>query len=219
MIPTPKIPPSIMKAKPNLLIYLIRHGSTPLNEAGAFRGMSQVSLSEQGEKEAKSLSTFMKKFPLDFLFTSPLPRAKETASIILENQSIDKFEIDERLKSVNYGEWEGQKQSDLQIKFPEQMIQYRKSIETLTFPGGESLVDVQTRLLDFLDEISQKFDQKSIGIVTHQICTRVLLSSILANDLSMYWKLGQNPCCVNIIKCFKDQYVVDLMNYTPYKMN
>ncbi len=62
-------------------IYIIRHGQTDLN-ASAVRQSVEGQLSQEGIAQARLLGERLSSLPVDTIFTSPYPRAKQTADII-----------------------------------------------------------------------------------------------------------------------------------------
>ena len=62
-----------------MIVMLVRHGQTEMNAHGAYRGRIDVSLSSRGIEESKALGKALKRVSLDFVYSSPLKRALETA--------------------------------------------------------------------------------------------------------------------------------------------
>lgn len=63
-------------------LYLIRHGSTEINESGRMQGGQDVGLSVLGQKQADCIGRFLRRHPPRVLYTSPVRRASETAQHI-----------------------------------------------------------------------------------------------------------------------------------------
>src|ERR1700733_8253367 len=66
------------------LVYLVRHGQTPLNEAGVLRGLADPALDETGRRQAERLAAALGPRALAAVFASPLVRARQTAQPISE---------------------------------------------------------------------------------------------------------------------------------------
>ncbi len=65
---------------------LVRHGETDWNRAGKFQGQIDVPLNDNGRNQASLAAEFLKTIEIDFAFTSPMSRPKETAQIILKDR-------------------------------------------------------------------------------------------------------------------------------------
>ena len=63
-------------------IYLVRHGQTNWNILGKTQGHGNSNLTEKGINQAKDLAESMIKYPIDYIYSSDLGRAVETAEII-----------------------------------------------------------------------------------------------------------------------------------------
>ena len=76
-------------------LYVVRHGSTLMNEQDYIQGSINISLSDQGIKQANDLKEKVKDVSFDICISSPLKRTIETANIIVD----DKYKIvtDDRL--------------------------------------------------------------------------------------------------------------------------
>ena len=63
-------------------IYLVRHGETVLNCRKCYYGFTDASLNENGIKQAESLRSFFSAMDFDYIISSPLKRAADTARIV-----------------------------------------------------------------------------------------------------------------------------------------
>lgn len=80
------------------MIYTIRHGKTELNKANVLQGRSNYPLNEEGKQQAKEAAAQLQGIVFDYIFTSPLTRAVQTAEIIVPGTSMI---IDDRLISTH----------------------------------------------------------------------------------------------------------------------
>ena len=87
-------------------LILIRHGTTIWNSQNRFIGVTDLSLDENGKKQANQLATrFINDVP-DYIYSSPLKRAVETTEAIAGVCALQPIQ-DTRLIEMNYGIWEG----------------------------------------------------------------------------------------------------------------
>jgi broad specificity phosphatase PhoE len=143
------------------IFYICRHGQTENNLAGRFSGWIDTPLTKEGIKNAESSADKLKAIKLDQIISSDLGRAFTTAYIISRKlgyrADIERFS---GLREANYGDFA----NTTYISHPE-IDQTDK--DDFTPPGGESLVQMQARVLACLTDISKANSGKSILIVGH----------------------------------------------------
>ena len=83
-------------------LFLIRHGETPWTRAQRYQGRSDIRLSAQGRKQARSIVRLLKREKPTQLYTSGLRRAQETAQIIAPSLKLSP-RIDPRLNELDFG--------------------------------------------------------------------------------------------------------------------
>ena len=84
----------------------IRHGKTHFNEIGLKQGWCDSPLTKEGIQQIEKMTQLLKDEKITKAYTSPTPRAKQTAQIILKEHDVLLHE-DERFKEVNFGVLEG----------------------------------------------------------------------------------------------------------------
>ena len=119
------------------IVYLVRHGETSWSATGQHTSLTDLSLTERGEEEARSLGPRLGGLAAQAVFTSPLKRAMRTCALAGFG-SVAK--IDEDLVEWNYGEYEGRRLAEIRSVRPGWDL-FRDGC-----PGGESPADV-VRLL------------------------------------------------------------------------
>ncbi len=161
-------------------LYVIRHGQTEYNVENRVCGVTDVPLNKQGIKQAYQTKEKLKNIDVDYIFSSPLTRAKTTANIINEAFNLE-INIDKRIQEINFGEFEG-------VENNEKFKKYKKQNAT-RYPGGESLFQVVQRVYDFLTELENQYPDKTILIVCHGGIVRVIHSYFndMTNDELMTW--------------------------------
>ena len=91
----------------NLEIYLTRHGQTEFNVIGRMQGWCDSPLTESGRAEAERLGSKLKNHRFDAAFSSTLPRAVQTAQLVLQGagQPLPVTELDD-LREYHFGSFE-----------------------------------------------------------------------------------------------------------------
>ncbi len=114
---------------PQPTIYYIRHGETAWNAAGRFQGAQDIPLNDRGLMQAAHAGGV-----LDNLFArdgraasslafvaSPLGRARHTMELVRGALELppDSYALDDRLREIGYGHWEGSTLQEMQVSHPE----------------------------------------------------------------------------------------------------
>ena len=145
------------------------HGTSLDNDSHISSGWHDVSLSEKGFKETKEAARKLIPNSFDIVICSDLLRARQSADILFPDTKII---YDKRLRECNYGIFNGTNHKN---------IQYKDHIKE-PFSNGESLVDVEKRIRDLVDEIKTKYHDMRIALVAHR--APQLAFEVIANHRS-----------------------------------
>ena len=179
-------------------IMLIRHGETEWNILGKFQGSTDIPLSNEGIRQAFMLKERLKS-DFDYIFSSPLKRAYETAKILCD-ESGKQVSIAEEIREINFGEWEGLTVKGIAEKYPDIFNQWRNDKREGKFCGGDmSTLNASIRAKNCIMEIANKHKGKKIVIVAHGGIIKAGLIGIFEWDMSMYHKIALGNTCVNTI--------------------
>jgi isoleucyl-tRNA synthetase len=146
--------------------FVMRHGEAESNVRNIIssRLNANIHITQKGEKQVRDSIEKYKNIKFDFIFSSPLLRTKETAEIIKsEINFIKEIILDDRLKEIEFGDFEGKNISEETERTHINGVErfYKK------FPNGESHEDVKKRVGKFIYELETKFQNKNIIIITH----------------------------------------------------
>jgi broad specificity phosphatase PhoE len=97
-------------------LFLVRHGRTALNAAGVLRGHLDVPLDAVGRTEATALAQAFKRVPMRAVMSSPLLRARETATAIADTVGVDVI-VEPGLIDRDYGPWAGTPDAEVRDQF------------------------------------------------------------------------------------------------------
>jgi len=118
------------------IVYLARHGETAWTLTGQHTGLTDLPLTERGERNARRLEKRLRGVTFAKVFTSPLQRAMRTCELAGFGSVA---EIDRDLLEWNYGEYEGRLTADIHRERSDWQL-FRDGC-----PGGESPNEVGTR--------------------------------------------------------------------------
>jgi probable phosphoglycerate mutase len=117
-------------------IYLARHGETAWSLSGQHTGLTDLPLTEHGERNARQLGNRLSGLAFAKVFTSPLQRAVRTAELAGFTAVA---EVDRDLLEWNYGDYEGRRTTEIHVERPDWQL-FRDGC-----PGGESPSQVGAR--------------------------------------------------------------------------
>ena len=118
------------------MIYLARHGETAWTVSGQHTGLTDLPLTERGERNARSLADRLKGLTFAKVYTSPLQRVRRTCELAGFGAVA---EVDADLIEWNYGDFEGLTTADIRKEHPDWQL-FRDG-----GPGGERPGDVAVR--------------------------------------------------------------------------
>ena len=148
---------------PAQTIYYIRHGETSWNAEGRLQGTLDIPLNERGRKQAAHAGQVLAdlfardgrdKHDLAYV-ASPLGRARTTMDFVREvlGLTAGDYALDDRLREIGYGEWEGSTLAEMQAKDPELYARRLTQKWTMSSPGGETYAEVQVRMQDWYNSV------------------------------------------------------------------
>jgi len=159
-------------------LILIRHTRLAI-EKGTCYGQSEVPVSSTFEKEKNQILKNITSLDAHII-SSPLKRCTKLANCISK-----KYQIDNRIMELNFGNWEMQKWDE--IKDVELDIWMNNYIEHRC-PNGESLLDMKDRVQQFYNELKLQ-NHKKVIIITHGGVIRLLYHLIEGVELDKIFNL------------------------------
>ena len=149
---------------PAPVIYYIRHGETSWNAEGRLQGTQDVALNDLGRRQAAHAGNVLAdlltrdgrdKATLPFV-ASPLQRARATMELVRGalKLSPDEYALDDRLREIGYGVWEGSTLAEMQAADPVLFARRLTAKWTMAPEGGETYEAVQLRMRDWYDSLA-----------------------------------------------------------------
>ena len=179
---SPQLPPLPSTAK---RLFLVRHGEVinPGGDRTVFYGGADVPLSPLGQLEAQAAATYLKQFPLQRIFSSPLSRAMYGAEQVkLHNPSLTNDNVDiivlDGFAELNRGDWCGLTKEEIGTEL---LARFDACDESVTpGGGGESYPALKRRVLEALNTALSLMEPGTMGcLVSHLQVTRSILSEAL----------------------------------------
>jgi probable phosphoglycerate mutase len=167
-------------------IYLIRHGETDWNRDRRYQGQRDIPLNDTGRAQARrngeALRALLPDIAAADFISSPLGRARETMEIVRTAIGLppERYAIDDRIKELNYGHWEGMLQDDLPMVDPRGLAV--RSIDPFRWrpDQGESYADLLVRVIEWFATI-----ERDSVVTAHGGVSRCLRAHVLGLDPSV----------------------------------
>jgi len=183
-------PPRQVAADPAGLktrLILIRHGQTEWNAEGRMLGHAPVPLNDLGRAQAEAIGRRLRNQKIDAIYTSDLPRARETAAAIIANSYECSLEhrtehrvgvqgnapthrplyLEEGLREGDVGAWTGLDVLTVKARWPQEWQQFIDWAGGHRAPGGESLSLLQQRVMATITRIVARHPGQTVAVVTH----------------------------------------------------
>jgi len=170
----------------DVTIYLIRHGETDWNAQSRYQGQADIPMNAVGRSQAhrngQALRTLLPQVADAHFVASPLGRARETMEIVRAGLGLEPgaYALDDRLKELHYGHWQGVYATDL-AGFDAEGAEERSRDTFRWRPrGGESYADLMERAIDWLGGV-----RRDTVAATHGGISRVLRGHLYGIDPSL----------------------------------
>lgn len=145
-------------------IYLFRHGATQDNCEGVFSGWRDVPLNAKGIRDAKIVALRLKNKKFTLAYQSDLIRSQQTLAQVLKFHKGVRVITDKRIKERNYGTLQSKTHLDIvEKKGIEQYDKWHRGYENRP-PQGESLKDVEVRVLKFIRDMLDTIREEEINV-------------------------------------------------------
>ena len=157
------------------IVYLARHGETAWSLTGQHTGLTDVPLTERGERNARQLGERLRGLSFARVYTSPLQRAARTCELAGFGAVA---EVDPDLVEWNYGQYEGLRTAEIREKPPGWLL-FRDGC-----PGGESPAQASARadrVVSRLRAVQGDVLLSSSGHVMRVLVTRWIDLEVTAN--------------------------------------
>ena len=179
-------------------VYLVRHASYALlGQVLAGRG-GDVSLDQTGQLQAEALAkAFSRRQRIGAVQSSPRRRALQTAGPIAERVGRP-LEVEQALDEVDFGEWSGRRFAEL--GHDARWRAWNESRGKERAPGGESMAEVQRRVVAHLERVRDRVPGAMVVVVSHCDVIRAALLHYRGQPLDAYAGISIPPAAVTILR-------------------
>jgi len=191
-------------------IFLIRHGQTDFVGKRIAGYLPGIHLNSLGQSQAQSTASTMAKYSIQAIFASPLERTRETAAFLAASLKLTVTLLD-FLKEVNFGDLQG-----LGVELNSLAIwqDFKQHPARVKFPGGESIIEAQERIVRGLSDLARQFSQQDqIICVAHGEIIRLAITYALRMPLDECVRLTIDPASITCVEWNADRQIVKFLNF------
>jgi alpha-ribazole phosphatase len=191
-------------------LFLIRHGTTRLHANDRFWGKTDVPLSSIGLRQAVFLRDRLATEKIHAIYSSTSSRALNTAEIIATGHKASVTTCKE-LCECNFGYVEGLTFKEIQDLYPA-LAEELSNWKAVTFPGGESLAQLNERVKTFLPRLENLKPSDNVIIVSHGGPIRLLICNLLGIDPAHWQQMRIDRASLSIVETYPQTAILSLLN-------
>lgn len=176
-----------------MYLLLIRHAVNDWIGERLAGWTPEVHLNAEGRDQAAELVRRLAPVPLAAIYSSPLERSLETAQPLAEAHGLG-VKVRDGLGETRFGAWTGRELKELQDEELWPVVQAYPG--GARFPGGESLSQVQARMVAELDAIRDAHPGQVIAVVSHSDPIKLAAAHYVGLHLDLFQRLTISPASV-----------------------
>lgn len=164
-------------------LILVRHGETQHNADGRVLGRGGPGLNQRGRNQAAAAARALSARDLSdgvvaVIYSSPLPRAMETAERISRELDLP-VQAEDSLAEIDAGKLEGLTSDEMRAQYPELMAMWGRDPGSVQMPGGESLGQLQDRVWQVAQTLLERHLDDNVVVVSHNFPIETLVCRVL----------------------------------------
>ncbi len=172
-------------------------------------------LTDLGIKQAKNIADFLTPFNISAIYSSPVERADQTASIVAKKLGLE-YNIDERLTEIEMGVLSGMSYDEMFTKHGNIFLKFYEGHAVIEKNGIETFASIKKRVIDMVKHCSQKYNDKNILLVTHMDPIKSMLSTVMQlKPESLYKLIIQNASLTMFKKEQSNFSIVSINSMCP----
>ncbi|AIC27997.1 phosphoglycerate mutase protein [Rhizobium etli bv. mimosae str. IE4771] len=177
--------------------FLVRHAAH--DSVGNFLAgrTAGIALGEAGRAQVQRLGQRLSHGDIDEIYTSPRERTRETAEGIASACGLALPQIDAALDEVDFGNWSGK---TFEVLNDDPQWRRWNTTRSLTrTPGGETMLDVQTRIFGLIETLVSDGNDRRIALVSHADVIKAAVSHVLGLPIDAWPRFDIAPASVTTV--------------------
>lgn len=177
--------------------FLIRHAAHDNVGDYLVGRMAGVCLGETGRAQALRVANHMAPEPLAVICCSPRERTLETAKPIAIACSPDTITICQELDEIDFGVWSGKTFEELSQDADWRVWNSRR--QQARTPGGETMLDVQQRVISLMQHLRERYRNQSVALVSHADVIKAAVCKVLGLPLGDCFRFDIDPASITTV--------------------
>ena len=182
---------------PPTRLVLVRHAVTAQTGPLLSGRTPGIDLSDKGREQAKALGERLAGLPVAVVYASPIERTTQTAAAVAEHHGLEVQALPGVLEA-DYGEWTGGALTDLAKTDLWKTVQRAPS--RARFPGGESLAEMQSRMVTALEEVVARHPGELVVVVSHADPIKAAIAHYTGVHLDLFQRIVVSPASVTVFE-------------------
>jgi len=193
-------------------IIFLRHGQALNNTQRILAGRTPgIPLTEKGIDQAEKAAKFLEDMNISAIYSSPIERAKSTAQIVGNHNSID-VKIDDRLIELDMGKFTGVPYDEIFSSHGNVFMKFYKGELEIAHNGVETFTDVKKRVLGIVDHVIENHPNENVVLVTHMDPIKAMLSTIVSLSPENLFELIIANASLNIFREYNRKFSISGIN-------
>jgi probable phosphoglycerate mutase len=185
---------------------LLRHGETALTPQKRFSGSggTDPELSPAGRRQAAAVAEALAaRGTIQTVISSPLRRCRETAQAVADRLGLP-VTVEEGLREVDFGAWEGLTFAEVQQRFPEDLQAWLDSPKAPPTGGGESFAAATRRVSATRDRLLAAHQGRTVLLVTHVTPVKILVRLVLGAPPEALFRMELAAASLSAVAYYAD---------------
>jgi probable phosphomutase (TIGR03848 family) len=177
-------------------LFLIRHAANDWVGRRLAGRTPGIHLNEEGRRQAQALAQRLADIPLAAIYSSPMERTLETAEAVAAGHNLPVI-AREGLTETDAGEWTGKEIEELRQMDIWPTLQ--SSPGDVRIPGGETMRQVQSRIVAELEQVCAAHPQATVAVVSHADPVKLAVAHYLGLNLNHFQRLVISPASLTVL--------------------
>ena len=193
-------------------VIFLRHGQAKNNLERILTGRTpNIPLTEKGIEQAKKTAKFLEQMNIAAIYSSPIERAKHTAEIVAQHNSLD-VTIDDRLIELDMGKFTGVPYDDIFTSHGNVFMKFYNGELEIAHNGVETFAEVKKRILSIVDHVVEKHPDQNVVLVTHMDPIKAMLSTVVDLTPTNLFELIIANASLNIFREYNRKFAISGIN-------
>jgi probable phosphoglycerate mutase len=193
-------------------IIFLRHGQAKNNIERILSGRTPgIPLTEKGIDQAEKAAKFLKHMNISAIYSSPIERARHTAEIVGQHNSLDVI-IDDRLIELDMGKFTGVPYDEIFTSHGNVFMKFYNGELEIAHNGVETFSEVKKRILGIVDHVLENHPDQNVVLVTHMDPIKAMLSTVVDLTPENLFELIIANASLNIFREYKRKFSISGLN-------